>query len=205
MCAAPPSVAETLAEDTRRLGESHERLPDQRRACLARAIGTAKTAVRDDRERAAEPALAVRTAAARHSPAEGEQLPLLCRAPFERLNCDAAQARARVTQREPFADPRLRQRALRDGERGAADAAVALQASQARARLPDGGRAVDDRAGCLLDEVAVPARAHVPEMSVAEKARRVPVGPERRSVGAAQRDPVVVEGSLGAVGCLLAE
>src|ERR1051326_3843876 len=126
MCAAPPSVAETLAEDTRRLRESHERLADERLARLARMIGTAKTAVRDDRERAAEPALAVRAAAARHSLAQCEQLPLLLRAPFERLHRHAAQARARVTHREPFADPRLRQRALRDRERGAADAAVAL-------------------------------------------------------------------------------
>src|SRR5262249_51237547 len=106
---------------------------------------------------------------------------------------------------QPRAETSLRERVLRDRERGGADAAVALEPAEALAGGTDCRRAVDDGSRRLLDEVAVPARAHVPEVPVAQEAGRRSVRATHGAVRAAQRDPVVVERSLRAVRALRPE
>src|SRR5205085_8783279 len=84
------------------------------------------------------------------------------------------------------ADARLAERVLRDRQRCRAHAAVALQLSQSPALRADRLGAVDDRRERVLDEVAIPARAYVPEVPVAQEARRRAVRAADRPVGAAQ-------------------
>ena len=198
----------------RAIGHSQEKVTSgssQRRAPASHARRTAaprpgqpcrEAPVRDDVERAAEPGGAARrapTGIRAHSLKSAISLPQPARV---LLVADAAQARERIGGGMRLrAEPRLRDGRVVDRlPRPATQPARCLPASP-RQSASRSCAFMDHRPRRLLDPVAVPARHRESRVLRAELPRRPNrMHGRRRVVGTAQRDPVVVECTLRAIG-----